>query len=74
MERITIRMPAPLIAAAELAVERGKYADRSAAIRDAIRQEFDAELAAVADGPLGQDEQPTTAARLAEAGGGGTDD
>ncbi len=40
MDRVTLRMPTALVTRADAAVERGEYPNRSAAIRDAVRQTF----------------------------------
>lgn len=47
MDRVTVRMPDQLLESAEAAVERGEYPSRSEAIRDAVRQTFDASPAGV---------------------------
>lgn len=40
MERVTVRMPDELIEAAQAAADSGEYANRSAAIRDAVAKQL----------------------------------
>lgn len=40
MERTTLRIPSGMLDAVDIAVEKGQYADRSKAIRDAVREKF----------------------------------
>lgn len=40
MDRVSARMPDPMLAALEDAVESGRYANRTVAIRAAVREKF----------------------------------
>lgn len=43
MDRITVRLPTGQLDAVEAQVDQGEYANRSEAIRDAVREKFNEE-------------------------------